>query len=134
MYRSAKKRSGIIHREKFGTYRYLPFWLANIVNRILLVIVPAIVVLIPTLKLIPVLLRLKTRLRLYRWYRALQGVEQELLMTVTPREPELLLRRLDEIEAAVSKIKVPAAFGDYYYTLRGHIRFVRSRLEDPDGR
>ncbi|MDB6057935.1 MAG: C4-dicarboxylate transporter substrate-binding protein, partial [Verrucomicrobiales bacterium] len=116
---------------KTGTYKHLPFWLANIVNRILLVFIPAIVVLIPTLKFIPVLLRWKTRLRLYRWYRALLLVEQELLITGTPREPKALLKRLDEIEEAVSNIKVPASFGDYYYTLRGHIRFVRSRLEDP---
>jgi hypothetical protein len=115
------------------TYNYLPFWLANVVNRILLVFVPAIVVLVPALRLIPKLLQWRTKLRLYRWYRALLAVEHELLAPVGTRRPEELLKRLDEIDSHVSKIKVPASFADQYYTLRGHISFVRSRLADPNG-
>jgi hypothetical protein len=117
---------------KSGTYKHLPFWLANVVNRILLVFVPAIVLLVPAMKLIPMLLRLKTRLKLFRWYRALLAVERELLAPTPPRNPAELLTRLDDIEDNVSKIKVPASFADQYYTLRGHIKFVRSRLEDPE--
>lgn len=117
---------------KTGTYKHLPFWLANIVNRILLVFIPAIVVLIPTLRLIPVLLKWKTKLKLYRWYRALLAVERELLSPVAPKNPEMLLVRLDEIEGHVSKMKVPASFADQYYGLRGHISFVRSRLTGPN--
>src|ERR1043165_1209371 len=52
-------------------YRHLPFWLAGLVNRILAVIVPLIVLLIPGFRTIPALFRLRVKLRLYRWYRAL---------------------------------------------------------------
>jgi len=117
---------------KTGLYKHLPFWLANVMNRILLVFVPAIVVLIPALRLIPILLRWKTRLRLFRWYRALLAVERELLFPIAPHRPAELLKRMDEIEENVSKIKVPASYADQYYTLRGHIGFVRSRLEAPE--
>lgn len=117
---------------KTGTYKHLPFWLANIVNRILLVFIPAIVVLIPTLRLIPILLAWKTKLKLYRWYRALIAVERETLSPIAPKHPEALLKRLDEIEEYVSKMKVPVSFADQYYGLRGHISFVRSRLADPN--
>jgi hypothetical protein len=39
-----------------------------------------------------------------------------------------LLARLDEIEKAVHKMKVPASFADQFYGLRGDIGFVRDRL------
>jgi hypothetical protein len=39
-----------------------------------------------------------------------------------------MLHRLDEIEHAVNKMKVPASFADQFYSLRGHIDFVRARL------
>jgi len=39
-----------------------------------------------------------------------------------------LLKRLDDIEEAVHKMKVPASFADQFYGLREHIGFVRERL------
>lgn len=114
---------------KIGTYRFLPFWLANVVNRVLLVFVPVVVLLIPAMKLIPVLLRLKVRLKLFRWYRALLAIEREMLSPHPPETPRALLERLDDVELNVSQIKVPASFADQYYTLRGHINFVRDRLK-----
>lgn len=114
---------------KSGTYKVLPFWLANVVNRILLVFIPAIVVLIPAMKLLPTLLRLKVRLKLFRWYRALMAVEKEMLSPTKTHSAADLLKRLDEIEHHVSRIKVPASFADQYYSLRGNITFVRSQLE-----
>jgi TRAP transporter TAXI family solute receptor len=119
---------------RVGTYRLLPFWLANIVNRILLVFVPAIVLLIPAMKLIPVLVRLKVRLKLFRWYRALLALERDMFINGQRTPPGDLLPRLDDIEQHVSKIKVPASYADQYYTLRGHISFVRNRLHTPDTR
>ena len=40
-----------------------------------------------------------------------------------------MLKRLDEIEQAVNKLKVPAFAADLYYELRGHITFVRRRVD-----
>src|SRR5437763_11507252 len=108
-------------------YRHLPFWIASLVNRILVVIVPAIVLLIPALRLIPTLLQLRVKLRLYRWYRALLLLDRELL-TKSPGKRDEFLKRLDDIETAVNKMKVPASFADQFYGLRGHINFVRERL------
>lgn len=110
-------------------YRHFPFWIASIVNRVLLVIVPAIVLLIPALKIIPTILQWRTKLRLYRWYRALLSVERELFPSVPHERREDLLKQLDHIEERVSHMKIPASFANQYYTLRGDIDFVRSRLQ-----
>lgn len=109
-------------------YRYLPFWMASLVNRILLVFVPMIVLLIPGLKLIPALYRWRINLIIYRWYRALLVLEKDLMAHGASNMREELLERLDQIEKAVKKMKVPASFAEQFYVLRGHIDFVRARL------
>jgi hypothetical protein len=110
-------------------YRRLPFWLASVVNRVLLVFVPLVFVLLPALKLIPSLLGWKTRLRLYRWYRALLLLEYDLRSEMTPEKRADLQKRLEAIEDTVNRAKVPASFADQFYSLRGHINFVKARLE-----
>ena len=109
-------------------YRYLPFWMASRLNRILVVIVPMILVLIPGLKSIPVIFRWRMRLRILRWYRALLVLESNLGLNVASETREELIGRLDRIEQAVNHMKVPASFADQFYSLRSHIAIVRTRL------
>ena len=109
-------------------YRYLPFWMASRLNRILVVIVPMILVLIPGLKSIPVIYRWRMRLRILRWYRALLVLESDLGPDAVSDKREELLGRLDRIERAVNNMKVPASFADQFYSLRSHIAIVRTRL------
>lgn len=110
-------------------YRYLPFRFASLVNRILVVFVPMIVLLLPALRLIPAIYRWRFRSRISRWYRALLMIEQDLLAQVAADERKALMERLDNIEEAVNRMKVPASFADQFYGLRGHITFVRARLK-----
>jgi hypothetical protein len=109
-------------------YRYLPFRLASLMNRILVVAVPIAVVLLPGLRIIPALYRWRIKLRIYRWYRALLMLERDLITRLAREEREELFGRLDHIEEEVNKMKMPASFADQFYVLRGHIDFVRDRL------
>jgi hypothetical protein len=109
-------------------YRFLPFWLASLTSRIVVVFVPTIVVLIPLLRSIPFVYRWRMRTRIYRWYRALLSLERTLFGESDPGKREQLLKRLDEIEKAVNRMKVPASFADQFYSLRGHIGFVRQMV------
>jgi TRAP-type uncharacterized transport system substrate-binding protein len=110
-------------------YRTFPFWLAGLVARALAVIVPVALLLIPALKMAPTLYRWRIESRIHRWYRALLELERDAFRASgDPKRREELLRHLDHIESTVSKIVVPASFGDLFYELRGHITFVRDRL------
>ena len=109
-------------------YRYLPFHLASLMNRIIVVAVPMAVVLLPGLRIIPALYRWRIKLRLYRWYRALLILERDPMTRLAHEERRELLGRLDHIEEEVNKMKMPAFFADQFYFLRGHIAFVRNRL------
>jgi TRAP-type uncharacterized transport system substrate-binding protein len=116
-------------------YRYLPFWLASLLNRILVVFVPLLIILIPGLKSIPALLRWRMSLHINRWYRLLLLVEQDASKQNGPENKKGLYRRLDEIESEVYKMKVPASYGDQFYVLKTHINFVRNKLQntEPNG-
>jgi TRAP-type uncharacterized transport system substrate-binding protein len=110
-------------------YRYLPFRAASLVNRVLVVFVPAVIVLFPVLRLLPVLYRWRTRLRIYRWYRELLALERDMMARPAPAKREALLGRIGQIETEVNKMKVPASFADQFYVLRGHIIFVHEQLK-----
>ena len=109
-------------------YRYLPFWLASLTDRMLVILVPIIVLLIPGLRLVPVLYSWRVRSRIYRWYGALLTLERDVLAHPEPEKREEMLKRLDAIEQGVNSLKVPLSFADQFYVLRGHISFVRDRL------
>lgn len=110
-------------------YRTFPFWLASIIARAIAVILPVAVLLIPALRYAPAIYRWRIESRIRRWYRALFELERDAFGSpVDDHRREDLLRRLNLIEQNVNKIVVPAAFGDLFYGLRGHIRFVREGL------
>jgi len=110
-------------------YRYLPFWLASLINRILVVFVPLILILIPGFKTIPALLQWRMKLRINRWYRLLLLVEQDTGAQQSAEKLAELARRIDEIESELHRMKVPASYGDQFYALRTHIHFVRNKLQ-----
>jgi TRAP-type uncharacterized transport system substrate-binding protein len=109
-------------------YRYLPFRFASLVNRLVVVFVPMVVLLLPVLRLIPAIYRWRFRSRIFRWYRALMVIEQDLMAQLASDQHKALIERLDDIEEAVNRMKVPASFAYQFYDLRVHIRFVRARL------
>lgn len=109
-------------------YKRLPFWLASLLDRALVVILPLLVLVIPATRVAPWLYRWRVSSRIYRWYGALMEIEREMRTTMTPEQREGILARLDEIETAVNEIKTPLAFADQLYVLRGHVSMVRGRL------
>jgi TRAP-type uncharacterized transport system substrate-binding protein len=110
------------------TYRYLPFWVASLVNRMLVVLVPIIVVLIPGLRFLPMLYGWRVNSRIHRRYGELMALERESLGPLTPERREALLDRLHGIERAVILRKMPGSHAEQIYQLREHIQFVRSNL------
>lgn len=111
-------------------YKTLPFWLATMVNFVLVAFVPALVVLIPGLKVIPAIFKWRIKLVFYRWYRALLTLERELKGPVPPEKLKEALIEIDEIDRAVSKMKVPPSFAGDYYSLRTNVDFVRAQLQE----
>ena len=118
---------------KSFVYRHLPFWLASLVDRIVLLIVPLAVILIPGLKLVPWLYSWRINARIYQRYGELMALERVAFSETTRDQRADLLKRVDEIEHRIVTGKLPASFAGQLYVLRQHIHFVRNRiLQDPD--
>ena len=109
--------------------RYLPYWAANLVDRLLVLLLPALVVLIPAARLMPQLYRWRVRSRIYRWYARLKEIELELEERRTPEELERILERLDKMDDAVHRIDTPLAYSENLYIFRQHIDLVRQRVQ-----
>jgi len=121
---------------RFGSrllYRYLPFWVAAFVERMIVVVVPLLVVLVPVINFLPQFLRWRARSRIYRWYGELALLERD----VATRSGELPIERwltdLDRIRRAVEHIETPRAFASEAYTLREHIALVRRSVLERAG-
>ncbi len=107
--------------------RYLPYWGANLVDRLLVLLLPALVVLVPAGRLLPQLYRWRVRSRIYRWYAILKEIELELEERRSPEELERIIGRLEKLDGAVHRIETPLAYSENLYAFRQHIDLVRQR-------
>ncbi len=109
--------------------RYVPFWVANLFDRMWLVLLSIVAVLIPLSRVVPPLYEFRVRSRIFRWYGRLRRVEE----AQGERPAGELSRELDAIERHVEAVAVPLSYADELYSLRSHIALVRSRV-DADAR
>jgi hypothetical protein len=111
-------------------YKRLPFWLASLVDRVLVVVLPLLVIVVPATRAAPSLYRWRVRSRIYRWYGALMAIEREMTLARTEEQRREIAGRLDAIQHAVDEIKTPLSFADQLYVLRDHVAMVRRRLAE----
>jgi TRAP transporter TAXI family solute receptor len=106
--------------------RYLPFAIANLIDRMWVALFSIVAVLIPVSRLVPPLYQHRVRSRVFRWYRNLRQIEQSLDRKDASRAE--LLADLDKLEAQAARIVVPLSYAEELYALRAHINMVRERL------
>ncbi len=110
--------------------RTLPFWLAEFVQRMLILIVPIIGVVYPLWSLAPKLYFWQKRRRLYPLYRELKSIEHQLL-EATPERRSALLRLLEDLDRRANDLAMPGMLNENAYTLRSNIRALLARMETP---
>lgn len=108
---------------------YLPFWLAEFINRVFLLCVPLFAFAYPVIKSMPTFRLARVRKRINEIYGSLKFLEQDLLSRYDPELRADYVRRLDEIEQSSLALKVPKSMGSDYYSLRSTIDFMRSWIQ-----
>jgi TRAP-type uncharacterized transport system substrate-binding protein len=111
--------------------RHLPFWLAVLTERLALALVPLLGILFPLLRGLPAVRAWYIERRVALFYGELKLLELEMEGPGGETTGPELIRKLDELEAHVSHLRVPESFAALVYALRHHIRLVRERLERP---
>ena len=118
-----------IKNDKPFLQRYLPFWVANLVERMWLVMGIILAVMLPLSRIIPPLYAFRVRSRIFRWYAQLRDLENRIGGSSDNGNSGALLEALNRLEQRVEKIAVPLSYIDELYALRGNIQLVRSKLQ-----
>ena len=108
--------------------RYLPFWLAVLVERLFVMILPLVMVLLPLLKFAPAIYSWRVRSKIVRCYGDLKFLENDVRQHYNPPQHQEYVAHLERIENTASTLNSPLAFSDLLYTLREHINLVREEL------
>ncbi len=114
--------------------RYMPFWLANLIERMWLAMGLVLALALPLSRIVPPLYTFRIRSRVFRWYAELRSIEQRHARAEAPAHETAtaLLAELDDLESKVEQVVVPLSHTDELYALRNHIALVRQRLQQTD--
>ncbi|SPB18036.1 C4-dicarboxylate ABC transporter substrate-binding protein [Caballeronia novacaledonica] len=114
---------------KSFVYRTMPFWLASLADRLIVLVVPIVVVLVPALRYLPPLYAWRVKSRFYRRYGELVALERGVFGDPSESNYVRFATKLDEIEKDLNRLRMPLAYADSFYALREHISYVRSQVE-----
>jgi TRAP-type uncharacterized transport system substrate-binding protein len=107
----------------------LPFWMAALMGRLLVLLIPVVGVLYPLLRFTPALYDWAMRRKIARIYGELRFLESELEERGAQFDHNEAAERLDRLERQMNQLKVPVAYASMLYLLRDHIALVRGRLK-----
>src|SRR5262249_1180056 len=108
---------------------YLPFWMASLVGRLLVLLIPIVAVLYPLGRFLPAIYDWVMRAKISRLYGELRFLEDEIGSNGSGAGRGSLLARLDQLEKQANQLRIPIAYGSMMYLLRNHIALVRGRLK-----
>jgi TRAP transporter TAXI family solute receptor len=114
--------------------RLLPFWLASLVDRAKVMLIPLVMLMMPLLRAAPPLMRWRTRRKIYRWYSDLREIDQRLIAGLAGPELDREISRLQDIEHQVAYVDVPLSYMEEFYHLRTHLGMLQHHLLELRGR
>ena len=110
-------------------YAYLPYWAATFAERLILIMIPLGVIIVPLIGLAPWIYSWRNRSKYYPLYRELRKLEKEILQGGPAADFEAHKATLDRIEQDASGLHTSVAFYDELFILKEHIQIVRTKLD-----
>ena len=117
---------------------HLPFWLATLVERFLVVFLPIALLIYPVFKFLPQIYNWFMQSKIMRLYHEMRSIESELDAEGSGGNTTALSTRLDQLDQRANSLQMPTTYASTLYTLRSHLDLVRARLtsrlnqESPD--
>ncbi|NKJ51101.1 C4-dicarboxylate ABC transporter substrate-binding protein [Burkholderia sp. SG-MS1] len=110
--------------------RYLPFWLASLIERRFLILLPFMALLIGLLQALPRMVEARIKKRLVVWYREIKSLEDETWKNTQPTRAQIAKWRdeIENIDAHASQIRIPHRYFQDVYALKQAIGVVRDRI------
>jgi len=108
---------------------YFPFWMAALLGKLAILLIPILGVLYPMMRFLPRLYDWAMRSKVLRMYGELRLLEDEMANArASGRDMREMAARLDQLERQASHLKVPLAYASMLYMLRNDIDLVREGL------
>jgi TRAP transporter TAXI family solute receptor len=112
--------------------RFMPFWAASLVDRLIILVIPLMVFIIPLLKIAGPLYRWRIRSKIFRWYRYLRETDQKIRDGTIEKHTDEQIDQLRELESDLRQVEVPLSYADELYDLHLHVGHVLERLKALD--
>lgn len=110
-------------------YRNLPYWLAALAERLVIILLPLLAILLPIANVLPKIYGYVTERRIFSLYRDLRRVEELLEAPGPLKAPGMLIATLDELDHRASHLKVPITYAQRLFIAKSHITLARERVE-----
>lgn len=108
--------------------RYLPFRIASLADRYIILAIPLVILLFPLFKAIGPIYQWRIRARIYRWYKHLREIDQQLYSGKLSGDIEDEIARLEKLEDELARVEVPLSYSSELYELHMHLRYMIERL------
>jgi len=105
---------------------HLPFWIATLVERMIVVFVPLLALLYPMFKIVPRLYDWLLRKVIVRLHDEMKSIETEIKAQGHGQNINQMSAKLDRLEQRANRLWLPAAFS--LYALRSRVADIRNRL------
>ncbi len=108
--------------------RFLPFWAANLIDRLKLLALPLIALFLPLSKILPPAYRWSVRKKIYHWYDEVQLIDQSAFDNTDDENLHNCLQQLARIESDARDVDVPLGYAHELYALRQHIDLLKQQI------
>jgi len=109
--------------------RYMPFWLAVLVEQVAMLLIPLVGLAYPTIKMLMWLYGWGMQRKIFLIYGELHWIEIQLGKLDGKPVSEHLLGRMAALEARTARVRVPAKFLPLLYSLKDDLGKVRARID-----
>jgi hypothetical protein len=110
-------------------HNYLPFWIAELTAKLIILLIPILGVLYPMTQFLPRLYDWAMRSKVLRLYGELRFLEDEIEdARGTKCDTSEMIARLDRLDEQANRVKLPVAYANMLYSLRDHIDLVREKM------
>lgn len=113
--------------------RHLPFWIADRIEQLWVLVVPLLAILVPLIKILPPLYSWSVRSRFFRRYGELRYLEDQLEKTEDQATIERIHARMLVLEAKAQRMRTPLSYSDLLYNFRMHLNLVHNKVDSKLG-
>jgi len=113
--------------------RIFPLWLAILIERLWVMVLPLVAVAIPLSRIIPPLYNWRIRRRILKLYGELRLLEYDIRSNFDASRAVEYEQKIDALEVAAYTRPIPLGFTDQVYLLRQHINLARETLRQMSG-